>query len=136
MRVDPYLYFNGACEQALNFYAAAIGAKISVLARNKDNPAGPGPKEAENKILHAELTVGDSTVLASDGQQGVAEFRGFSLSLAASSDAEAEQHFSALAEGGSVQVPLAPTPFASRFGMLRDRYGIHWIVASSPRRDR
>lgn len=136
MRVDPYLYFNGACEEALNFYAAAIGGKVSVLARHKDNPAGPGAKRDENKILHAELKVGESTVLASDGQQGVVEFRGFSLSLASSSDAEAEQHFSALAEGGSVQVPLAPTPFASRFGMLRDRFGLHWIVACSPRRDR
>jgi PhnB protein len=131
MRVEPYLYFNGSCEEALAFYRAAIGAKTMALTRYKDSPALPVPEATENKVLHAELKVGESTVLVSDGQGDTPNFRGFSLSLVSSSDDEAERLFIALADGGSVQTPLAPTPFASRFGMLRDRYGVHWIVSSN-----
>lgn len=131
MRVEPYLYFNGRCEEALEFYRNAIGATTRVVSRFKDNPALAAPAGSEDSILHAELKIGDSTILASDGQgTGPFEFRGFSLSITASTEAEAEKLFANLSNEGSIQVPLSATPFASRFGMLRDRYGVHWIVLS------
>ena len=130
MRVDPYLFFDGRCEEAVAFYARALGAKVALLTRFKDFPgmAGPG---AGDKIMHADLRIGDATVLASDGKQG--DFGGFSLSLSASSDAEAERLFETLSEEGSVQLPMAATPFASRFGMVADRFGVLWtVVHQSP----
>jgi PhnB protein len=125
MRVDPYLFFDGRCEEALQFYGRALGAKV-LLTRFKDFPGMAGTLGAGDKIMHADLRIGDATVLASDGKQG--DFAGFSLSLSASSDAEAERLFETLSEEGSVQVPIATTPFASRFGMVVDRFGVLWTV--------
>ena len=131
MRVDPYLYFEGRCEEALEFYRRAIGAEIAVLNRFGDVPGVPAPAGAEGKVMHASLRVGATTVLASDGQRrGAPAFAGFSLALGAASDAEAERLFAALAEGGTVQMALHANPFASRFGMLADRFGVHWIVTA------
>jgi PhnB protein len=119
MRVEPYVYFQGRCEEALEFYRGAIDADATVLARFDD------------KVAHAVLQVGDTVVLASDGQgSGQAEFSGFSLSLTVSEDAEAERLFDALSDGGSVQVPMAPTPFASRLGLVADKFGVPWMVLS------
>jgi PhnB protein len=119
MRVEPYVYFLGRCEEALEFYRDKIGADATVLARFED------------KIGHAVLRIGDTVVLASDGQgEGPAEFNGFSLSLTASGDAEAERLFAALSDGGTVQVPMAATPFASRLGLVADRFGVPWLVVS------
>ena len=119
MRVEPYVYFQGRCEEALEFYRVAIGAKATVFARFGDN------------VGHAVLRIGDTVVLASDGQgAGQPEFTGFSLSLAVSDDAEAERLFAALADGGTVQVQMAPTPFASRLGLVADRFGVPWMVVS------
>jgi PhnB protein len=119
MRVEPYVYFQGRCEEALEFYREAIGADATVFAHFED------------KVAHAVLRIGDTTVLASDGQ-GAAQpdFSGFSLSLAVSDDAEAERLFSALSDGGTVQVPMAPTPFASRLGLVADKFGVPWMVVS------
>ena len=131
MRVEPYVYFHGRCEEALEFYRGAIDADGAVVARFSDIPgsqAGPG---AEDKVAHAVLRIGDTVVLASDGQGGgTADFSGFSLSLTASDDAEAERLFAALSDGGSVQVPMASTPFASRLGLVADRFGVPWTVVS------
>ena len=131
MRVEPYVYFQGRCEEALEFYRGAIDADGTVVARFGDIPgsqAGPG---AEDKVAHAVLRIGDTVVLASDGQgAGTADFSGFSLSLTASDDAEAERLFAALSDGGSVQVPIAATPFASRLGLVADRFGVPWTVVS------
>lgn len=131
MRVEPYVYFQGRCEEALEFYRGAIDADGTVVARFGDIPgsqAGPG---AEDKVAHAVLRIGDTVVLASDGQgAGKADFSGFSLSLTASDDAEAERLFAALSDGGSVQVPIAATPFASRLGLVADRFGVPWTVVS------
>ena len=131
MRVEPYVYFQGRCEEALAFYRGAIDADGTVVARFGDIPgsqAGPG---AEDKVAHAVLCIGDTVVLASDGQgAGKADFSGFSLSLTASDDAEAERLFAALSDGGSVQVPIAATPFASRLGLVADRFGVPWTVVS------
>ena len=130
MRVEPYLYFDGLCEEAAEHYRRALGAEVTALVRFKDGgaPAGAGN---EDKVMHLSLRVGESTVLASDGQcRGKPTFSGFSLSLAAASDAEAERMFAALADGGRVQVAMAPTPFAARFGMVADRFGVLWTVVS------
>jgi PhnB protein len=119
MRVEPYVYFLGRCDEALAFYRGAIGAEATVFARFED------------RVGHAELRIGDTVVLASDGQgEGQPEFSGFSLSLSASDDAEAERLFAALADGGTVQVPMAATPFASRLGLVADKFGVPWLVVS------
>ena len=119
MRVEPYVYFQGRCQEALEFYRGAIGADGEVVARFGD------------KVGHAVLRIGDTVVLASDGQgDGKPDFSGFSLSLTVSDDAEAEQLFAALSEEGTVQVPMAPTPFASRLGLVADKFGVPWMVVS------
>lgn len=119
MRVEPYVYFQGRCEEALDFYRGAIGADATVFARFED------------KVAHAVLRVGDTVVLASDGQgAGQTDFSGFSLSLTVSDDSEAERLFSALSDGGNVQVPMAATPFASRLGLVADKFGVPWMVVS------
>ena len=130
MRVEPYVYFQGRCEEALEFYRDAIGADATVFARFGDIP-GSAAAAAAAKVAHAVLRIGDTVVLASDGQgAGQPDFSGFSLSLTVSDDAEAERLFAALSAGGVVQVPMAPTPFASRLGLVADRFGVPWMVAS------
>jgi PhnB protein len=133
MQVQPYLFFDGRCEEALEFYRKALGAEVATLMRFKDSPepAQPGmcPPGSENKVMHASFRIGDTTVMASDGHcTGQPSFKGFSLALAASSDAEAEKLFAALADGGQVQMPLTKTFFSSRFGMVADRFGVSWMV--------
>jgi PhnB protein len=130
MQVQPYLQFEGRCEEAIAFYRRALGAEIEMLMRFKDAPdpnmSAPGTAE---KVMHASIRIGDSTVLASDGRcTGKPGFQGFALSLTAKSDAEAERLFGALADGGQVQMPMAKTFFASRFGMVADRFGVGWMV--------
>ena len=130
MRVEPYVYFQGRCDEALEFYRDAIGADATVFARFGDIP-GSAAAAAAAKVAHAVLRIGDTVVLASDGQgAGQPDFSGFSLSLTVSDDAEAERLFAALSAGGVVQVPMAPTPFASRLGLVADRFGVPWMVAS------
>src|SRR5436190_18836293 len=119
MRVEPYVYFQGRCDEALAFYREAVGADATVFARFED------------RVAHAVLNVGDTVVLASDGQgEGQPDFSGFSLSLTVSDDAEAERLFTALSNGGRVQVPMAPTPFASRLGRVAAKFGVPWMVVS------
>jgi PhnB protein len=130
MQVQPYLSFEGRCEEAINFYKTAVGAEVIMMMRFKEAPdqsmMTPGTGD---KVLHAALRVGDSTVLASDGQcMGKAVFQGITLSLTTDSDANAKRLFNALAEGGQVQMPLAKTFFASSFGIVADRFGVAWMV--------
>jgi PhnB protein len=130
MQVQPYLSFEGRCEEAINFYRNALGAEVIMMMRFKEAPdqsmMTPGTGD---KVLHAALRVGDSTVLASDGQcMGKAVFQGITLSLTASNDAEAKRLFDALANGGNVQMPLAKTFFASSFGIVADKFGVGWMV--------
>lgn len=129
--LQPYLIFEGRCEEAIEFYKRAVGAEVGMLMRFKDCPEpGPNmPPGSENKIMHAHLTVGQSALLMSDGHcSGKAGFSGFSLTLNASSDAEAEQRFAALGQGGKVTMPLTKTFFATKFGMLEDKFGVSWMV--------
>jgi PhnB protein len=135
MDVQPYLFFDGRCEEAIEFYQTALGAEVKVLLRFKDNPApqpGMTPPGAENKVMHANFRIGDTDVLASDGRcLGQPKFQGFSLSLWAKTEAEADQKFAALAQGGQVQMPLGKTFFSPRFGMVADKFGIGWMVLVS-----
>jgi len=133
MLVQPYLFFDGRAEEAIEFYRRALGAEVVMMMRFRDcpEPAQPGmvPPGAENKVMHAALRIGDTMVLASDGRcLGHPEFRGFALSLTAADEAEADRMFAALAEGGQVQMPLSKTFFSPRFGMVADRFGVSWMV--------
>jgi PhnB protein len=126
MKAIPYLYFSGVCAEALEFYCKAIGAEIRALARYRDMP-GAAP-DAGGRVMHAELGIGESTIFASDGQRTERQSGGYAIALQAVNDTEAERLFAALSAGGKIDVPLMTTPFASRFGMLTDRYGTPWII--------
>ncbi len=127
MKIEPYLYYQGRCDEALEFYTAAIGAKVEMLTRFRDMPGGP--PGAGDKVMHASVRIGDATLLVSDGQSnGQPNFKGFALALSADNDAHAEAMFAALGAGGEVQMPMSSTPFASRFGMLNDKFGVQWTV--------
>jgi PhnB protein len=133
MQVQPYLFFDGRCEEAIEFYRKALGAEVGMLMRFKDSPEpcpeGMVPPGAENKVMHAALRVGDTTVMASDGRcTGAPQFQGFSLSLDAKDDVDAKRLFDALSDGGQVQMPLGETFFASSFGMVADKFGVPWMV--------
>ena len=130
MLVQPYLNFDGRCEEALEFYKKAIGAKVGMLMRFKDAPdesmITPGNA---NKVMHSQVQVGDSTVLMSDGRcTGKPNFHGVALTISAKTEAEADRIFNGLAEGGQVQMPLGKTFFSPRFGMVADRFGVSWMV--------
>jgi PhnB protein len=130
MQVQSYLFFNGRCEEAIEFYKKTLGAKVEMMMRFKEAPAdhkcAPG---TENKIMHACIRIGDTAVMASDGMaQGQPEFKGFSLTLNAKDGAEAERLFNALSEGGQVRQPLIETFFSPKFGMLADKFGVGWMV--------
>ncbi|HET7625456.1 MAG TPA: VOC family protein [Verrucomicrobiae bacterium] len=132
--VEPYLFFNGNCEQALEFYRKALGAEVEMLMRYKESPEPhkPGmiPPGFENKIMHCSMRIGATRMMASDGcSTEKAKFEGFSLSITVANDAEAEKAFQALSEGGQVRMPLAKTFWTSRFGMLQDKFGVGWMVA-------
>ena len=133
MQVQPYLFLDGRCEEALDFYKKAIGAKVENLMRWKDNPDPSmcnGPNK--DKVMHAHVTIGDATVLASDGRcEGKPEFKGFALSLAVNTEAEADKLFAALSQGGQVMQPLIKTFFSPKFGMLADKFGVNWMVLVS-----
>lgn len=133
MHIQPYLFFNGRCEEALAFYQGALGAELTQLMRMKESPEPPPPgmmpPGSEDKIMHASLRIGDTTLMASDGNcQGQASFQGFSLSLTPADPAEAERLFTALGDGGKVQMPLARTFFSPCFGMVEDRFGVSWMI--------
>ena len=132
MSITPYLFFEGRCAEALEFYQRALGAEVTRLMRYTDSPDPAMVHGTPDKVMHASFRIGDTTVLASDGRcQGQPSFHGFSLSLTVADDAEAERRFAALAEGGQVQMPLAKTFFASRFGMVADRFGVSWMVVTA-----
>ena len=134
MQVQPYLFFDGRTEEAIEFYRSALGAEVTFLMRFKECPEKSSiPPGAADKVMHASLRIGDTTVMASDGDcQGRANFQGISLSLTASDEAEAERLFNALADGGQVQVPLTKTFFSPRFGVVADRFGVPWMVVVAP----
>ena len=133
MQIQPYLFFEGRCDEALEFYRKTLGAEVRMLMRYRDAPqpaTGPGGSAPPaDKVMHASFRIGDSELMASDGLcSGKPGFQGFALSVAARDDADAKRKFGALAEGGQVRQPLTKTFFASSFGMVADRFGITWMV--------
>lgn len=136
--VQPYLFFEGRCDEALAFYQRVLGAKVEALLRFKDNPEpAANPPTAADKVMHCNFRVGDTQLMASDGNcAGKPNFQGFSLCLNVAEVPGAERVFAALAEGGQVQMPLGETFFASRFGMVADRFGVSWMVIAGPEQPR
>jgi PhnB protein len=130
MKVEPYLFFEGRCDEAIEFYRRALDAEVSMLMRYKDNPNPEmSPAGAGEKVMHAALRIGDTTVMASDGRcQASPSFQGFSLSITVRDVAEAQRRFAALADGGQVHMPLAKTFFSPQFGMVADRFGVLWMI--------
>jgi PhnB protein len=133
MPVEPYLFFEGRCEEALNFYSSALGAKVTSLMRYSESPSAPPPGKlppgSEKKVMHAVLRIGDTTLMVSDGLcSGKPDFGGFSLCLTVTGEAEAKRVFAALADGGNVQMPLSKTFYSPCFGMVTDRFGLGWMV--------
>ncbi len=128
--IQPYLFFNGRCEEALNFYRKTVGAETVMLMRFKESPdqsmVAPGTGD---KVMHLSFRIGNTTLMASDGQcQGTAKFEGFALTFNARNEAEADTVFADLSQGGQVQMPMTKTFFSPRFGMVADRFGVSWMV--------
>ena len=136
MAMHPYLFFNGRCEEAIDFYRTALGAEVSMLMRFDDSSEPtmmPLPPGSGQKIMHAALRVRGADLMASDGMcGGNAHFDGFSLSITATDAADARQVFDALADGGQVMMPLGKTFFSPCFGMVKDRFGVGWMVIVDP----
>jgi PhnB protein len=138
MQVQPYLFFEGRCDEALDYYKRTLGAQVTALMRYSDSPdpipPGAIPPGAESKVLHANFSVGGTQLMASDGNcSGTPNFAGFALSLEAADAADAERKCNALADGGKVTMPFGETFFAKRFGMVIDRFGVTWMVLAEPR---
>jgi len=133
MKVQPYLFFEGRTEEALEFYKKTLGIEVGMLMRFKDAP-GPNdpncaPPSNPNGVMHSSFTLGGQQIMASDGNGGGnPEFKGFSLTLAVDSEAEADRLFAALSEGGQVHQPMIKTFFSPKFGVLADKFGVGWMV--------
>ncbi|HUB88550.1 MAG TPA: glyoxalase/bleomycin resistance/extradiol dioxygenase family protein [Dyella sp.] len=135
MYVQPYLFFNGRCEEAIHYYEQHLGAKVNDKLRYKEAPPSDGPAANANgeQIMYSNITIGDTVVMASDDcVNQETKFQGFSLSLTVTSEAEAERAFAALADGGQVNMPLGQTFFSPCFGMVIDRFGVNWMVIIPP----
>ena len=135
MQIQPYLFFEGRTEEALEFYKSKLNAKVEFLMRYKDNPDPKyNPPNSGEKVMHSCFRIGDTQVMASDGNcTGKPSFQGFSLTFNAADEADAKRRFSALAEGGQVNLPLSETFFAKSFGMVADRFGLNWMVMAGPK---
>jgi PhnB protein len=130
MQVQPYLFFDGRCDEALEFYKKAIGADVKMLMRWKDSPdKSMCTASNADKVMHSQFQVGETTIMASDGRNsGAPKFEGFALTIAAKDEAEADKMFGALGAGGQVTMPMSKTFFSPRFGMLADKFGVHWMI--------
>lgn len=130
--IQPYLFFSGRCEEAIEFYRHAIGAELGMLMRFNESPDPPPPGVLqpgfETKVMHAAFRIGDTTVMASDGRDDKGGFQGISLSLTVTDADEAHRTFDALADGGLVQMPLEKTFWSPCFGTLVDKFGVSWMV--------
>lgn len=131
--IQPYLFFGGRCQEALDFYQTALGARVEMMMFYKDSPEpippGKLPPGFEKKVMNATFHIGGSTLMASDGIEEGAGFGGFSLSLAVPTAAQADRTFAALADGGEVTMPLNKTFWSPRFGMVTDRFGLGWMIS-------
>jgi PhnB protein len=130
MLIQPYLFFEGRAGEAIEFYKKTLGATVEMVMHFKEAPdqsmISPG---SADKVMHAAIKIGDSTVLASDGRNsGNANFQGFSLTVYPKDEADADKVFAALGEGGQVRMPMEKTFFAKRFGMVADKFGVGWMI--------
>ena len=134
MQVQPYLFFEGRCEEAMAFYGTALGAEVKALMRYSESPEPTHiPPGSAEKVMHAEFRVGETVVMCSDGMcAGAPAFKGFGLALPVADAAAAERTFAALAEGGEIRMPMAKTFFSPAFGMVSDRFGVLWMVMAGP----
>lgn len=136
MFIQPYLHFDGRCDEAIKFYGKVLGAEVTVLMRFKENPdlqsKAMMPPGMEDKVMHANVKIRDTQIMMSDGrcQSGAPKFDGFTLTLNVA-PGEADKLFAALGEGGQVQMPLASTFFAEKFGMLADKFGVSWMILAA-----
>lgn len=133
MQVDPYLHFDGRCEDAIHFYRDALGAEVTTLVRRSDDPSARGGDAtgSGNAVLHVCLRIGEAVLSGTDAPcRDGSSWLGHSVRLPAASDAEAERLFARLADGGQVTMPLTSTFFASRMGMVTDRFGVPWTIVS------
>jgi PhnB protein len=133
MLLQPYLFFNGRCDEALELYRQVMGAEVEMLMRYSDSPepCAPGmiPPGFESKVMHCAVRIGETVIMMSDGNSaGPMKFDGFSLSLTAANEAEADRLFAGLGAGGQVQMPLVKTFYSPRFGMVADKFGVSWMV--------
>jgi PhnB protein len=131
--IQPYLFFEGRTEEALEFYRKVLGAQVQAVLRYRDSPEQStfpnGKVPPADKVMHSAFTVGESLIMASDGMcSGKTLFTGFSLSYPAKDEADARKRFDALSMGGRVHMPLAETFFARAFGMVSDKFGVSWMV--------
>ena len=135
MQIQPYLFFEGRTEEALEFYKSKLNAQVEFMMRYKDNPDPKyNPPNSGEKVMHSCFRIGDTQVMASDGNcTGKPSFQGFSLTFNAADEADAKRRFGALAEGGQVNLPLSETFFAKSFGMVADRFGLNWMVMAGPK---
>jgi uncharacterized protein YbaA (DUF1428 family)/uncharacterized glyoxalase superfamily protein PhnB len=135
--IQPYVFFRGRCEEAINYYKDKLGAEVSMLMRFSDNPDKPPrdkvPAEMDQKVMHAEIIVAGATLMLSDGMKGGSmDNPAVSLSLSVSSEAEADRLFNALAADGRIEMPMGPAFFAKRFGAVVDKFGISWMIMVPP----
>jgi PhnB protein len=130
VKFNPYLLFDGQCEEAFKFYEQILGGKIESMLTHEGTPAACNvPPEWSKKILHARMTIGDIVLMASDAPPGhYQKPQGFSVNISVNKPEEADRIYQALAENGSVQMPLQQTFWATRFAMLFDRFGIPWMI--------
>ncbi len=138
MDVQPYLFFDGRADEAIAFYQKALSAEVTMLMRYKDNPdpasqrCPDGTVPPPEKVMHADVRIGHTRVLISDGRcGGDPKFDGFSLAITVDTVADADRTFNALADGGKVLMPLGKTFFSPKFGMVADRFGVHWLILVS-----
>jgi PhnB protein len=137
MQVQSYIFFEGRCEEALDFYKSKLGAQVAMLMRMKESPEPPNPEMcppgSEEKIMHCAFTIGTTTLMGSDGRcSGKPNFQGISLALSAPTESEAKRLFDGLGDGGQVQMPMTKTFFSPAFGMVADRFGVSWMVMADP----
>jgi PhnB protein len=137
MQAQPYLFFEGRCDEAAAYYGRVLGAEVvsRLSYRDSPEPHQPGmiPPGSEDKVMHMVLRLGETTVFASDGRaSGEASFKGFAISLTVADGNEAGRVFAGLSDGGQEIVPLGPTFFSTHFGMCADRFGVAWIVYVAP----
>ena len=136
-KIEPYIFFEGRGEEAIEFYKQALGAQVEMIMRYGESPEPPPPDivkpGSENKIMHSSILVDGQRIMISDGGcSGQSKIGGFSISLSVSSEADAKRYFDGLAQGGQVHMPLGKTFFSPCFGMVQDKFGVGWMIMAEP----